>query len=233
MTPTAFDLDGKVRIAAFEWLSRQTKLYSDVLQRNLLEVGFEFEGKIIPLVSPQGIFKPQILPEIPLSITTTPSGPYDDSFGKDGLLEYRYRGTDPRHRDNEGLRMAMLKRAPLIYFHGIVPGRYLAVWPVFIVGDHPDQLSFSVAADDVAYSQIDSPRREGLLLADSAEITRRAYITAAVKQRLHQRGFRERVLLAYREQCSFCRLKHPELLDAAHIIADSEPEGIPSVQNGI
>src|ERR1043166_28611 len=176
MSSTAFDLDGRVRIAAFEWLSKQTKLYGDVLQRNLLEAGFEYEDKFIPLVNPQGIFKPQVLPEIPLSITTTPSGPYDDSFGEDGLLRYRYRGTDPRHRDNEGLRLAMVRRTPLIYFHGIVPGKYLAVWPAFIVGDHPERLSFSVAADDGAYSQTDSPGREGLLLADSAEVPRRAYI---------------------------------------------------------
>ena len=31
----------------------------------------------------------------------------------------------------------MEARVPLIYFHGIVPGRYLASWPVFIVGDDP------------------------------------------------------------------------------------------------
>ena len=30
-----------------------------------------------------------------------------------------------------------------------------------------------------------------------------------------------------------CRLKRLELLDAAHIIGDSEPEGIPAVRNGL
>jgi putative restriction endonuclease len=62
---------------------------------------------------------------------------------------------------------------------------------------------------------------------------RRAYLTAGVRRRLHQRGFRERVLRAYREQCAFCRLKHLELLDAAHIIPDTEPDGEPVVKNGI
>jgi hypothetical protein len=31
-------------------------------------------------------------------------------------------------------------------------------------------------------------------------------ITGRVKIRLHQRGFRERVLRAYRDQCALCRL---------------------------
>ena len=30
-----------------------------------------------------------------------------------------------------------------------------------------------------------------------------------------------------------CRLRHPELLEAVHIIPDSEPEGDPIVRNGI
>jgi putative restriction endonuclease len=30
-----------------------------------------------------------------------------------------------------------------------------------------------------------------------------------------------------------CRIKHQELLDAAHILPDRDPEGIPVVQNGI
>ena len=225
------DLDQRVRLAAFDWLTRQTTVHGDVLTRDLLAKGFEFEEQLIPLVSPQGIFKPQLLKDAPLSITTTPTGPYDDSFGSDGLLLYRYRGTDPHHRDNEGLRNAMINSVPLVYFHGVVPGKYLAVWPVFVVGDMPEQLAFKVAADDSAFLKqaiTVSPQ-----IADSTAEPRRAYITATVRQRLHQRSFRERVLQAYREQCACCRLRHLELLDAAHIIADSDPYGMPTVRNGI
>ena len=53
------------------------------------------------------------------------------------------------------------------------------------------------------------------------------------RQRLHQRSFRERVLRAYREQCALCRLRHQELLDAAHIVPDTEPGGDPIVPNGL
>jgi putative restriction endonuclease len=71
-------------------------------------------------VGPQGIFWPAILAEMPLSITTVAvidgrERPYEDEMGPDGLLQYRYRGTDPAHRDNVGLRLALQRRVPLVY----------------------------------------------------------------------------------------------------------------------
>lgn len=41
------------------------------------------------------------------------------------------------HRDNVGLRKAYQNGIPLIYFQGIIPGKYMAVWPVYIAGDDP------------------------------------------------------------------------------------------------
>jgi len=227
-------IDAEVRIAAFDWLRHRVEEQGDVLPRTLLSQGFQFQGIRVPLLGPQGIFKPQILPNIPLSITTTPTGPYDDGFGKDGLLAYRYRGTNPNHRDNIGLREAMRSQNPLAYFHGITPGRYLVAWPVFVVGDDPEALTFKVAVDDVSLAEraaIAAFERPGSISEDS--LARRAYITSAVRQRLHQRGFRERVLMAYREECALCHLRHRELLEAAHIVPDGEPGGEPIVQNGI
>ena len=75
---------------------------------------------------------------------------------------------------------------------------------------------------------------ENLKVAEGAETEiRRRYITATIRQRLHQRSFRERVLRAYREQCTLCRLRHMELLDAAHIIPDHDEGGDPKVTNGL
>jgi putative restriction endonuclease len=116
-------------------MRRQVDLRGEVLPRTLLLEGFPFEGRRVPLVSAQqGIFKPAVLPEMPLSITTVPvvagkPRPYEDDVDPGGLLLYRYRGTDPAHRDNVGLRLAMERQAPLIYFYGIVPGEYLAICP--------------------------------------------------------------------------------------------------------
>lgn len=225
--------DPQVRKAAFEWLTEQVHLHGDVLPRQVLEQGFNYAGHRVRLLGPQGIFKPKIL-DIPLSITTVPSGPYDDGFSKDGLLLYRYRGTDPRHADNVGLREAMSRRIPLVYFHRVVEGKYLAVWPVFIVGDDPSMLTFKVEVDDAKFASLETGNESSpLLTADGALEARRSYISTTVRQRIHQRSFRERVLRAYQEQCALCRLRHEELLDAAHIIPDGEPDGEPIVPNGL
>lgn len=218
--------DLAVRVAAFRWLTEQSAALGDVFPRSLLQKGFVFEGTQIPFVSPQGIFKPKIL-TLPLSITTVSGGPYADSFTIDGFLLYKYRGTDPDHPDNVGLRELMRMNRPLIYFHGIKEGQYLAIWPVYVVGDNSRDLSFKVAVDDMqsieAPSDFDSKDTE----------IKRAYLTASVKIRLHQRSFRERVLDAYRSTCAFCKLRHRELLDAAHIVPDSDPAGDPKITNGI
>ena len=220
--------DIRVRSAAFEWLRDQVSIHGDVLPRSALARGFELDGRRVPLLGPQGIFKPAVM-DVPLSITTVPDGPYDDAFGRDGLLRYRYRGTDPRHRDNRGLRFAMEEQLPLVYFHGVVRGRYVATWPVFIVGDDPGSLTFTVAVDDAAHAGLTRAAPAG---GEDSEIRRR-YVTSVARRRLHQRAFRERVLAAYRHQCALCRLRHDELLDAAHIIPDTEPEGEPVIRNGI
>jgi putative restriction endonuclease len=36
---------------------------------------------------------------------------------------------------------------PLIYFYGVAPGKYAAVFPVYIVDDNPHGLTFKIAAD--------------------------------------------------------------------------------------
>lgn len=227
--------DTRVRAAAFTWLAEQVAKHGDVLPRTLLAEGFLFDGVRVPLLGPQGIWKPRVLSGIPLSITTSPGGPYDDHFGTNGLLRYRYRGSDPNHPDNRGLRLAMENRVPLVYFHGIVPGKYLAAWPVYIVADDPVGLSVTVAVDD--HRHVSPGLRAQVAAAameeDGFDSIRRAYATSEVRVRLHQRAFRERVLEAYQRQCAFCRLRHEELLDAAHIVPDAEPGGEPEVRNGL
>lgn len=232
----SIDLDHRVRLDAFEWLREQVTVHGDVLPWALLLRGFQFEGDRVPLVSQQGIFKPRVLPEVPLSIRTSAGGPYSDAFGSDGLLRYAYRGTNPDHPENRSLRTAITRRTPLVYFHGVVEAKYLAAWPVFIVGDDPSALRFRVALDDAQHvSEGLGDRRHEIdeSSPDSGAGARRAYITASLRVRLHQRSFRERVLLAYRQQCALCRLRHEELLDAAHIIPDVEEAGEPIVQNGL
>ncbi|HEX7085750.1 MAG TPA: HNH endonuclease [Vicinamibacterales bacterium] len=228
--------DTQVRLAAFKFLEEQQRLAGNdgALPYKVLLAGFVYEGQRIPLMGPKGIFKPRVLPEMPLSITTVAveegeTRPYDDTVGEDGLLRYRYRGTDPQHPDNVGLRLARQRRVPLIYFFGIVKGWYVAEWPVYIVGDDPERLAFTVSVDDRRFASlgsIDAPD------VGETEIRRR-YATRIFQQRLHQRQFRERVVRAYQHHCAVCRLRRDELLDAAHIVPDADPRGVPSVTNGL
>ncbi|RPJ87371.1 MAG: HNH endonuclease [Acidobacteria bacterium] len=225
-------LDHQVRLAAFDWLTSQINVHGDVLPRQLLQEGFEFRGYRIPLVSPQGIFKPRLL-DLPLTIATVHSGPYPDLFTADGRLLYRYRGLDPVHRDNVGLRQVMVKRLPLIYFFGIAEGKYMAVWPVYVVGDDAATLTFSIQVDAPEFTKIGVETAADATCIVAEDEGRRSYITSSTRVRLHQRSFRERILHAYREQCALCRLRHRELLDAAHIIPDADPLGEPLIKNGL
>ena len=43
----------------------------------------------------------------------------------------------------------MVERVPIVYFHAIEPGSYVAAYPVFVVGDQPEQLRFSMQVDDL------------------------------------------------------------------------------------
>jgi putative restriction endonuclease len=231
--PAAMDAAGDlgVRLAAFEWLREQVELHGDVIRRTLLEQGFVFEGQRVPLLGPQGIFKPRMC-ELPLSITTTPNSPYRDAEAGRYLVSYAYRGTDPEFADNRGLRLAMERGLPLVYFYGALPGRYIATWPVYVVGDDRDGLHFKISVGEASrlmeLAGSTLPRA-----SEERDDIRREYVTATVRHRLHQRAFREQVLDAYRVQCAICHLRHQELLDAAHIVEDSEDEGDPVVSNGL
>jgi putative restriction endonuclease len=215
-----------LRAAAFAHLDQLQRLTPDGALRSADINAFNFEGHVQRLIVQTGIWKPAGL-DAALSIRTTYTPPnelppYADDIGADGRVRYKYRGTDPNHSDNRALREAMRSGRPLIYFVGVASGRYSAHYPVWITSEDRNQLDFTVAVD------------EGQRIGD-ADLTwaNRDYVLRLTKQRLHQPVFRTRVLRAYADTCAICRLRHVELLDAAHIIADGKPTGIPVVPNGL
>ncbi len=110
----------------------------------------------------------------------------------------------------------MERHTPLVYLFGIAKGEYLPAWPVYVVGDDPDELCFRIEVDDwesLISSPTDSPR-----IAEA----RRSYVTVVTLRRLHQAAFRQRVLQAYQHRCAICHLRHAELLEAAHIVPDGD-----------
>src|SRR2546426_4130285 len=122
----------------------------------------------------------------------------------------------------------MQRQAPLVYLYGVVPGRYMPCWPAYVVGDDPRGLCFTIA---MAARRIAAAGEYAV--SEPEDAIRRSYVTRLGKQRMHQQEFRQRVLRAYREQCAICRLRHTELLDAAHILPDTHPRGQPVVPNGL
>jgi putative restriction endonuclease len=230
MTPE--ERDRQIRLAAFKWLDEQRTLYGDgALPWQLLQKGFVLEGTRIPLVSMNGIFKPAAMPYMPLTIRTAVDGPYEDHLRDDGVIRYAFRGTNPEEPDNQRLRATIKARAPLIHLFGVVEGRYLPSYPVYVVGEDSRALTFLVEAeskDDIRrYAENRLPDHDS-----GREALQRRYMTVATTRRLHQQVFRERVLEAYKTHCALCRLRHEPLLDAAHIIPDNE-DGPAEVRNGL
>ncbi len=113
---------------------------------------------------------------------------------------------------------------PIIYFLGIVPGRYQAIVPAFVAGWDAIALKARVA--------FGVPGQELIVLPEN--VLERRYALRAVKHRLHQASFRVAVITAYNGRCALSGLPESLLLDAAHIVADKEEQfGQPVVPNGI
>lgn len=220
--------DDRLRAAAMAWLDGRLNRGLDTVTRADL-AAFTFEGRRMPLIDPQrGIRKPVTLSAaLSLNTTFTPPGqvaPYEDAQGQDGLLRYNYTGENAAHPDNVALRKAMEQGRPLMWFHGVAPGVFRAVFPVWLVGEEPDQHQFIVAVDDA---------QRFMPIGSDANDHERRYAERLTRLRLHQPLFRARVLQAYSSTCAICRLKHSELLDAAHILSDRHPHGQPVVPNGL
>jgi putative restriction endonuclease len=223
--------DTAVRLAAAEHTRRVA--VSDTLTSEQLAAGFTFGGERVPLVNPQrGIFKPRAMTYL-LSVRTVypRSGArvwYDDqrivhhqvSAGHE-LVDYAFMGDDPDAADNRWLKEAHDAQVPILYFLGVAPGRYTAIWPTFVADWVPTELKVRLAFGQSVVETIpDAPERR--------------YAARLVQQRLHQATFREAVLTAYGNRCAITRLPEPRLLDAAHIIIDrDEALGQPIVPNGL
>ncbi len=222
------EIDARIRAAAFEHVRKLGEIH-DHLTANELKPGFVFQGQRIPLFKPQQMW-------FLLSIKTVFPRPgakvwYDDQrevhrqiFEGDEMMDYAFMGQNPDAADNRWLREAFENRIPVVYFLGIAPGRYHAIFPAFISAWDAIALKAQVA--------FGVPDQDALVPPEST--LERRYGLRAVKQRLHQASFREAVITAYNGRCALSGLPEPLLLDAAHIISDKDERlGQPIVPNGI
>lgn len=192
-----------------------------VVTRAQLEA-FSYAGEQLKLIDySRGIRNPRQLGAT-LSILSQPKGPYDDVETEDGLLRYAYRDGDPDGGDNRKLRRAAELGVPLVLLQGIAPGVFVPTFPVYVVADDPVGRYVEIAVDE----------NLRFLAGSTPTADTREYAERLTKLRLHQPVFRARVLRAYEQACAICRLKHVDLLDAAHIVSDAEG-GQPVVPNGL
>jgi putative restriction endonuclease len=169
----------------------------------------------------RGIWNPRDM-DATLSIVSSPTGPYADREVEGGLFHYSYRAGSI-NGDNAKLRRAYELGVPIILLRKVQDGIFVPHAPVYVVDDLQDRREFLLALDEGAR----------LLVSDVEAHPQRSYVERLVRQRLHQADFRGRVIAAYETRCAVCRLRHGQLLDAAHITPDSDEEGLPYVSNGL
>ena len=216
-------LECALRVQIMDWVRERAEVNGGFLHRQEL-LTYRIGDRDLPIIDfSRGIRNPRDFSST-LSIVTTANGPYDDAEAEDGLLHYAYRKGDPWSGDNRKLRTAMETGQPLILFRKEQPNFLTPVMPVYVVDDEPENRQFIIALDEAFRFMGD--------LRDLAE-PQRAYARRLAKQRLHQPAFRTRVLLAYETRCAVCQLRHGSLLDAAHIVPDTEERGLPTTSNGL
>lgn len=210
-----------VRQSAMAYLAALAENSGGVVTRAQLEA-FTYGGEQLKLIDQsRGIRNPRQLCGT-ISILSQSDSPYDDVETPDGLLRYAYRDGAPDAGDNRKLRIAAEQGLPLILLRGIAPGVFVPVFPVYAVADNPGERYVEIALDESLK----------LLAGSDPSIDTRAYAERIARLRLHQPVFRAQVLRAYEGACTICRLKHVDLLDAAHILSDSLG-GQPVVTNGM
>lgn len=180
------------------------------------------DGKEIALVDrTRGIRNPTSM-EATITVMSSADGPYADRDVAGGLFHYAYR-KGSTNGDNAKLRRAYELGLPIVLLRKTRESEFVPFAPVCVVEDLVEQREFLLALDE-------SVRFLGQGNPDAPE---RRYAERVVKQRLHQAEFRGRVIAAYQTRCAICRLRHGELLDAAHITPDREDAGLPAVSNGL
>lgn len=233
--------DLELRQAALAHVRQLQQRYDDLIPVATLQAGFAFGRERISFGSfYSGIFRPkQMRGPAALTIVTSPPkasrpAPYEDEFDEpSGQFTYRFR--DPQsatmraaaaaEADNRALLAAHDLAVPLIYFRGIAPGQYSAVFPVVLtaVDRSRRQVHFEAALP------VSDTGEAGV----TSQPETRRYATREAVYRLHQHRFRAAVLQAYRRRCAVCALKEASLLQAAHIIDDRDPQGHATIVNGI
>jgi putative restriction endonuclease len=222
------DPDLALRRAAVARARDLAHAYDDLVPVDRLREGFEFGGRRISFGSFQkGIHRSSAQSgPAALTLTTSFKDPYADVFDETGAsFTYAYRSGSIDQADNRALRAAYELQTPVVYFRALAPGQYLVVAPMFVTAD--DSAARMVVLE--AGLPVQDMQPGGLVSPTDI----RAYATREARYRLHQQRFKLDVMRAYRHRCAVCTLRERELVQAAHIVPDTEAGGIAAVVNGL
>ncbi len=221
--------------AAFEHVEMLESLYGDSIPSAVIEQGFGFNDETVLLMNRAGgIFKPRQMQQGVLSIKTTiprkgaSANIYNDHSVDDGYYQYSLQQGDPYGGRNKCLWQAFENKQPFIYFHAIAPAVYQALWPCFI-----EDIS---AAEGYAKVLVGSVQASGLTEEGNYRVPNEIesrYLVRETKVRLHQSSFRAAVLDAYKNRCAITGMAETRLIEAAHIVPDSQVNGSQLINNGI
>lgn len=236
----AADPDHALRVAAITHIRTLSHRYRDLVPLAALREGFPFEGRQVSYGSFfNGIHRGRDQ-RGPAALTITTAAPkpgrarpYEDDVDPDGMFTYAYREAGKSspaaqaaaNADNAALVAAFAQQVPLIWFVGQAPGMYQPIAPVFIRANDPvaRRVVLEVGLPVADLTPADATSDEDV----------RRYAVGNARRRLHQNRFRLEVMRAYAGRCTICRLREATLVEAAHIIADSQPDGLAEVINGL
>ena len=230
MMSKGFSEESLLRDALFIQVFKLADEFGGSLTRSQLGA-VDFDGTRVRVIDSQGgIWNPgaswplETPLEATLSINTTLAEKYQDEEVESGLWRYDYQSGGVGGKNNK-LRRAMDLQLPLLWFVQQDDARYVP-YKVWIIEDFPE-LGYCHIAPDLSLAAVLNSAP-----GEFTEIEKR-YAMREVRQRLHQPAFRAKVINAYETRCSICLLNHGELLEAAHIIPDSDENSTTKVDNGI
>ena len=208
-----------LRLRIFDELARSIPSASIVDRETLL--GFHVDDVEMPLIDySRGIRNPRAL-DATLSVVSSADGPYSDEEVSPGIWRYDFR-SGGSGGDNRKLIVAGRLGVPIILFRKLRANVYQAIYPAKVAFVDETNAHVLISLDELAD-----------LAQHEPSVVERRWAEYVAKQRVHQPAFRGMVLRAYETQCTVCRFKHAELLDAAHITADSDARGDATVTNGM
>lgn len=221
------DPDHALRVAAHEYVRVLQRAYDDLIPRDILLQGFEFDGARVSFGSFQrGIHRARAQRgPAALTLFTSPNTPYEDEIDEEsGAIVYAYRAGSLSQADNRALDAAFEAQVPLIYFKGIAPSQYAVVEPVFVTARDAEAKAVLLTPGLPVADLTD----QGLVSPKPVQVEK----LREVKVRLQQHRFRRDVLRAYRRRCTVCSLKRDELVQAAHI-TEFSGTSVEEVTNGL